>query len=538
MVIRWSIKSLILFPFFFLLLPPKGYAGPKVDQEQYKKYISYELDKIKQNEHWKGLEKSNQDAVINESFFKNNEIKLPPENLEKQINLQGEKRNEFINKYLIENSAQGTPIQLSTVTLNDQYNHLAEPEQFLNDLLKANSTKKTKVRLTPEILKYQYELLDNRENFLKARLNDEYTDTQRQELINSLLKSYTNKELLKNPSLKKCTEVGVNGDPTYIGATHVIDWLNTAHFKGFFQPTMTYALVNGDTFNEFDTFNQWNLWVEPFGFYTQFNRDIRPLKFNMYTAGISAGGEYTIFDRLVLGLGVAYSHSGVNWQEDGSSANINSIYFGPSLSYVFSHGYLSCTIFGVGNFYQASRETKLFPELPDKVLKPSKTTPEYTSWDIVGRLEGGLSYEVGGHFFLYPTAKVDYLQVLEQASVEKLDDEVEISIGAFDGSFLNGKIGIKATREFFYESTGYLIPSLSAGFIHFTPLSNKSYQYEIDECEKFQKKLKVESWNQSYIGAGFAFLHKKAMLVSLDYELFVGAESPLHLVNLKIEWSW
>ncbi len=36
--------------------------------------------------------------------------------------------------------------------------------------------------------------------------------------------------------------------------------------------------------------------------------------------------------------------------------------------------------------------------------------------------------QVSCHFFLYPTAKVDYLQVLEQASVEKLDDEVEISI--------------------------------------------------------------------------------------------------------------
>jgi hypothetical protein len=144
----------------------------------------------------------------------------------------------------------------------------------------------------------------------------------------------------------------------------------------------------------------------------------------------------------------------------------------------------------------------------------------------------------GAIFFLYPTAKVDYLYVIRQDSIETLDDDTEISIEAFNGSFLNSKIGLKATREYFYDSIGYLIPSLSAGLINFTPLSNKGYQYKIGECDKFVETLKIGSWNQSYFGAGFAIVHKRGVLISLDYELIVGADSPLHAGNLRVEWSW
>lgn len=590
MVICWSQKNLVLLTLTFPLLCVKGYAEPSpVDQEQYKAFILKELTKLKKNEHWTGLENDNKANVIKVGLLANSEIKLPPEEikrqfelhkdkerkealdailkansaqktpipvptdeLKKQIDLLGNESNKFLNEVLTENSVKETPIMLSIEVLEQQLNlYGVKREEILNKYLK-----ETKARLTPEILNDQYQLLDDPEEFLKARL-DEYEPTDRQDLINSLLEIYTNKQLLQNPSDEKCKKIGENSNPTYIGATQVIDWLNTAHFKGFFQPTMTYALVNGDTFNDFDTFNQWNLWIEPFGFYTQFRRDAAPLKFNMYTAGISVGGEYTFFDRLVLGLGLAYSHSGVTWQdlhslsedkekeskktsEDKrkklhSTANLNSIYFGPSLSYVFSHGYLSCTIFGVANFYQVDRETNLFP---DKILKPNKSTPEYNSWDIVGRLEGGLSYEVGGDFFLYPTAKVDYLHVIMPDSIEAVDDDTELSIEALNGSFLNSKIGLKATRQFFYDSIGYLIPSLSAGLINFTPLSNNSYHYKIGECDKFEEKLKIGSWNQSYFGAGFAIVHKRGVLVSLDYELTVGADSPLHAANLRVEWSW
>ncbi|HUD02192.1 MAG TPA: autotransporter outer membrane beta-barrel domain-containing protein, partial [Rhabdochlamydiaceae bacterium] len=248
----------------------------------------------------------------------------------------------------------------------------------------------------------------------------------------------------------------------------------------------------------------------------------------------SAGGEYTFFDRLVLGLGLAYSHSGVDWQEHHSTASLNSLYFGPRLSYVFSHGYLSGTLFGVANFYQIDREINLFPTK----MKPGSTTTAYQSWDVVARLEGGLAYEAGSHFFLYPTARVDYLYVLQPETSEKLDDEIEMKIEAFNETFLCSKAGLKVTREFFGETIGYLIPSVSAGWIYFTPQSNKSYQYEMEGCSKFEKEVKSGSWNQYYLGAGFALVHKKGILVSLDYELTLGADSPLQAGNIRVEWSW
>ncbi|MBS0647902.1 MAG: autotransporter outer membrane beta-barrel domain-containing protein [Verrucomicrobia bacterium] len=518
-------KNLILLTFSFLLPFCKSYAAssPITDEPKYTKNTLEELEKIKINAP-KLNEEANRKAIVAKSLeitnttlpklkpenqikvietaFEDPAIKITPKILKKQIDRQDDKGESFLNEILTENSAKDAPIKLSPKVLMDHYHLLENPKEFLNDLLVDYST----------------------------------SPSDRQELVNNLLESYTNQQLLQNLSDEECALVGKNANPTFVGTTQVIDWLNTAHFKGFFNPTMSYALVNRDSFNEFDTLNQWNLWAEPFGFYTQFRREDDPLKFNMYTAGISVGGEFIFYDRLLLGLGVAYSHSGVTWEEHRSTAELNSLYFGPSLSYVFQHGYLSCTLFGMANFYEMHRSVSLFP---DK-LKPSKSSLTYQSWDAVGRLEGGLAYEVGGHFFLYPTAKIDYLMVFEQDNTEALDEETELKIGALDGSYLNSKAGLKVTREIFSDELGYLIPSLSAGIVNFTPLSHKSYHYEIDgiDCAKFDEKLKVGSWNQYYVGAGFTIVHKRAILISFDYELTLGADSPLHAGNIRAEWSW
>jgi len=428
---------------------------------------------------------------------------------------------------------------------------------FVNKLFKDqldSAKQEDKTALIVELLKTHYEFLDKEDTtplitkFFKQECNS-IEDAQKQEILNELLKNYsreeqqkfvndlhkihTNAQLLTNISDLACEQVGEKANPFYVGAMPVIDWLNTAHFNGFFRPTMKNTLVNRNVSNEFDSFDQWGLWIEPFGFYTKFRREDEALKFDLYTVGCSVGGEYTFFERLVLGLGFAYTHSGVEWEQKSDNATINSLYFGPSLSYVFSKGFLSCTIFGIANYYHVNREIAIFDE-----VKPTRTAIDYLSWDIVARLEGGLSYPFGNQFYINPTARIDYLNVLEQESSEPLDDDTEIKTGPLNGSFMSSKVGLKFTREFFSSTIGFLIPSLSGGCFFFTPLANGSYKYQVEGCKLFTKKQKVGGWTQYYLGAGFALVHKKGVLISLDYEMMLGADSPVYAGDIRVEWSW
>lgn len=395
---------------------------------------------------------------------------------------------------------------------------------------------RSEVILTPQAYLALYDNAEDKKSFIEKILDARFTPEQRQSLINDLLvENATYAQLMTHVSQQDCMKIQDAANPFYFGALPLVDWLNTTYFNGFFRPTMTDVLINRDVYNEFDTLNQVGLWVEPFGFYTQFRQDADFLRFNQYTAGFSLGGSYTFFDRLILGFGGGYSYSGVEWQDlSESRATVNSFYFGPAVNYVFSKGYFGCILFGVANLYHIDRESNLFPEK----TPPVSTSVDYKSWDVVARAEGGLSYSLGGQFYFSPQARVDYLHIFEQEAVEELDEEVQMTVDPLHQSFLCSKIGLKISREFYQPAFGFIIPSLLAGWINFTPLTLDSYHFHIGECENLEKKTDIKAWSQYYFGASFEMIRKKGVLIALDYTMSLGAASPLYGGYLRIELNW
>lgn len=537
--------SLILvtaaLPLLTLQCEPSNSSDPKIDPKLVQRKTEVENHFKEIIKRWPDLTPIMKKSIADSVFSETSDLKLPYDALKTQANLV-ENPQKFTDELVGENKFKKGPVTLNSEVLTAQMNSVENPEQSMNNLLEANKFKKGPIKLSPQVLKKMIELEDpaKREQLIKDLLSKHYPEAEaRQELINKLIEKAANIDLFPNLSQNDCIELGKQANPAYAGVSPVLDWLNTAHFRGFFQPTMTDILVNRNKFNEFDSFNQWGLWGECFGFYSKLEREPKPLKLNIYTVGVNVAGEKVFFERLVLGLGIAGSHSGVKWKEDKQDASINSIYFGPSLNYVFSHGYLGCTLFGLVNFYKVNREVNLFPK---RIKEFSKTTTEYQTWDLVARIEGGLSYEIWDQFYIYPTARIDYLNVFVRGSSEKVDDDTEIKLDPFNDSLLCSKAGVKVTKEFFFDNLGFLIPSLSGGWINFTPLSTQNYEYEIEaetnKCKKFGKEVEIGSWNQSYVGAGFTFVHERGILVSLDYEMTLGVNSPVQAGSLRVEWSW
>lgn len=401
--------------------------------------------------------------------------------------------------------------------------------------------KGAKAQLSPEALLALYdEAKENGAIFLKELLRTHFpTREDLQDLINRVHQELTYEDLLQNPSSDLCSSLAQRADPSYFGLSPILDWLNMSYFVGFFDPAMTYALSNRTQHNNFDSFNQWNIWVEPFGFHAKMDPSTN-VKFDQYTFGITLAASRTFLDRLVLGLGSGYSHSGVFIPKviDGKKAknemSLNTIYLGPTLHYVFSYGYFGATLLGLINLYHTERKTDFFTGL----TAAQNGVADYMGVDLAFRLEGGLAFTPGYKIFIYPIGKIDYLSAFENGATEKLGEDTQLTIQGLFESFLSAKIGVEMTREFYIDSFGFVIPALYLGWLDFVPISTKSYQFQVEQCKDLKGEVDLKPWSQYYLGAKLSLLLKRGMLFSLGYELAQGSDSAAQTGNFRWEISF
>lgn len=366
----------------------------------------------------------------------------------------------------------------------------------------------------------------------------------RQALVNETLDKELSYEILfQNLTEKQCADVGCRANPQYISALPVIDFLNGFHLPSFFQPTLKNALIHRGHYNMFNSFDQVGLWVEPFGHFTSFNQytdqkcpsKISPYRFNLKTLGISIGGEYTVTPKVVINMGLAYSHSNIEWKSSAHSS-LNTIYVGPSISYLLPYTYFSLLFLGTVNFYDMNRTTILFP---DTLTKKTPAHSRWVTWDLTGRFEGGFSFPLKWGFYLYPLAQVDYIHISIQKSTETLYKRTNLTINSFCESFFESTVALKITKEVFKEDLGFIIPHTLMGWVYYMPMQQADYTYQIPGCtKKFKEQNILNSWSQYMFGLGISILHKRGIFLSLSYEFFTGYSSPTHLGKARVAWTW
>lgn len=412
----------------------------------------------------------------------------------------------------------------------------------LTDNQREQIFKDSKLKLSHQGFLFQFDQYNDEERkyFLDEILR-KYDFSQRQEFVNNTIESPTYSALLLNLSDEDEKKTMKQANPHQFGVLSLINWLNTANLSNFFSPTQKNSLSNKSFCIDFDTFDQYSLWIEPYGFYTSFNQDPRSLNFNLYTLGVSGGGECTFFERLVLDLGLVYSYSKVDWDTIAMSATVNSFYFGPSLSYLFLEGYVSCMVLGILDLYQVQRATRLFPN-STALINSKKAIEEHQSWDLMCRLDGQLSYDLGHDFHFYPNLTLDYLHVFQQEAVERLEKETEMTIDGLSNAFFRPKAGMKLTWELFKDGWGFLIPSFSLGWIGFIPLSTNPYSYQIIDTNQKehagQCRLPISPWNEIYGRFDFELIYKRGFLLYSGYQLAVGTHSTTHSANIRLALSW
>lgn len=481
-----------------------------------------------------GLKELKSDTPVNQvEHLNRNEITFSETVLKSQTDkLSSHEREQFFKSQL---TTYDQELSFSPEFLSRQYEKL-DPK-IREDLIKKEIAKNEgDFTFSSDFLDHHYDKLDplTQDMLLKTLLN-KLDPSDQQGLVNDLNREVTYKDLLMHVSEEGCLSVTNTITPNYVGTTPLISYLNTTELSSFFDPKMKRALLNRGHYNDFNPYDQYSVWLEPFGYGAKFHRKDRPRHFDLYTLGLLIGGEFTFLERLTVDLALGYSYSKIKWngysqKEKGTD---QALYFGPSLNYLFTKGHLSIMLVGVGNFYHMKRDISLFPEIPKK----RSGEASYQSWDLLTRLEGSFSIKVGQNWYVYPQGRVDYLNTFQLNGSEKIEEDLYLNFEGLHESFLFSKVGVQLTHERFQPALGYLIPSLTSGFKWYSPQSFDAYRYKLKSCEGLNK-ISYGSWIQYFIGAGIALTHIKGAFLTFDYELSVGYHAPLQKFSFRGAWYW
>lgn len=313
----------------------------------------------------------------------------------------------------------------------------------------------------------------------------------------------------------------------------IADWLNTSQIGDFYQPTFHKLLSKEQYFNSIDSLDQLNLSLEPYGFSSNFTW--REEDFKLQTLGVTAEGNMKFQDSWVLGAGIGYWHSNLEWGSQIKDTYINSLFLGPQVTYLLKSGYVQLMLAGIYNMYNVQSE----------FIESQKSSNEHNGWDILARLSGAVDIEVPffGEFSVYiqPNLDLSYVGIFPTEYEESGSDEIEISIKSSYADFLRSRLAFQFWKEFYKKELGFLIPSVSIGWIYMQPMSEGTIRAEckdgVEDSTSFSKKHDPTS-NQFYVGVKLTAIHKKGFLLALGFDANIAELYPVYMGTLRFEMDW
>lgn len=339
-------------------------------------------------------------------------------------------------------------------------------------------------------------------------------------------------------SLQPFSKTITSIEPECLGSHIVIDWLNTINIGSFFDKSTSFIRRHSDCFVFLEGSHDLNFWIEPYGFYAHYrsaSKGNEKLDFTQASYGVSIGTDYAMTEEIHLGGAIGYFYSSLSC---GKEAHANGVYLGPCIEYLFTDGSVGLTLFGVGNFYQGSNEV----EFSNKTSKTASY--DVQSWDVNVRLEADYTLEPPADFFIpdlnfQPFARIDYLNVFEQAYREKVGDGVSVHLSGRHASFFYSKIGVQCEKAMICNSSINVSSYLRLGWINMTPLSTAPLKWkEAKDKKERSTDIDPESKNQADLGIGISGVHKSGLLATLEYEAAIGAGSPMQTGRVRLEWNW
>lgn len=348
----------------------------------------------------------------------------------------------------------------------------------------------------------------------------------------------------KQPQNKpgKKTEIKVSKDPQkktnkceLVGTDAISDWLNSINIGSFYAVGGQFIRNHSDCFVFSDSTNDISVWLDLYGFNADYKSSLeqhQKIDLHMTSTGAGIGGQFLVSDEINVGGGIGYFHS------NADQSDINGVYFGPAVQYLFSDGWVGLTVFGMGNFYDGKRKVCLPQETKESVSYTAQ------SWDVDVRIETEYMLEPPSDFFItdltfHPFLRIDYFNVFELSHDDKIDDQMTVLNEGRHSSYFYSKLGTRFERVMICNQSGNLNLNIDLGWINMSPISGEPVRWKLKGTEKGRSfDSQPESKNQLAVGAGIIGMYTNGLLIGLEYAGAFGADSPMQTGRMRFEWNW
>ncbi len=175
------------------------------------------------------------------------------------------------------------------------------------------------------------------------------------------------------------------------------------------------------------------------------------------TYGLGVGYEWVFANHFVLEGGVGYTHSNLDWDNNFGNSKWNTVYVAPFFGWFNNKGFVNLMVLGAFNFYNTDRRIQFVGV--DRIAKSN-----YTSYDLLVRLNGGGRVYMGKSFWFQPEATVNYLTVFTDGYKESGAGAVSLQVKRRTSYILQPSFRLRFVTEFLTSKFCYN-PSIYAGWL-------------------------------------------------------------------------
>jgi outer membrane autotransporter protein len=323
--------------------------------------------------------------------------------------------------------------------------------------------------------------------------------------------------------------------------TFLIVWL-TCIFVFYF----TFAVFAADGFGNPDTLScviseiekcrqmqegedkQTNTFFRPFGvFFSQDSTD-KFTGFNARAVGAQFGADKVFGTNWIIGIGGAYSHSCLNFDEGFGSADIDSFRVGPYATYYLDKFYLDSLIsFG----YHLNKTRR---EIGAGIN--STVNANYDAYDLAAYIGGGYEFNVR-NWILSPTISTQYTCYRSESFKESGSGAAGLKVDAQTQESLLSRFGVRLYTMAIFE-TMKLAPEFFVGYAHeFMDEEDLQARFQ-GGITKFSADVDSNRDDSVYFGAGLSSLinDNTSAFVRYEGECYSGNRSSALKLGLTLRF--
>jgi len=173
------------------------------------------------------------------------------------------------------------------------------------------------------------------------------------------------------------------------------------------------------------------------------------------TAGLMVGLDCRPDDNWIVGVGLEYSHTEIDWDLSRGKGNIDSIRIAPFASFFKDHWHIDFSASYGRNMY----ETERMIEFMNRTARSDHHGNEFSFY-----AGGGYIFDLNP-LLVEPLISIGYTYLDEESYNERGADSLNLQVSERDTDRLQSTVGMRLSYKF-KKKWGYLVPELTARWSH------------------------------------------------------------------------